>query len=133
MHILFDCTGNICRSPTAERLAATYAAHSGIPNFTASSAGTRAVIGHPIHSDAAAVLEKLGADVSDFSASQLKSEIAAAADLIITMTRERCRPATTAPANAIERLARGNLRATALPPIAGQMNRRLGGDLRAWC
>ena len=86
MHILFVCTGNICRSPTAERLAAAYADQSEIPDFTASSAGTRAVIGHPIHRDAAVVLEKLGGDASDFAARQLKPKIASAADLIIAMT-----------------------------------------------
>jgi len=86
MHILFVCTGNICRSPTAERLAAAYAAQHAIPDFTASSAGTRALIGHPIHRDAAAVIEELGGDSSDFAARQLKAKIASTADLIITMT-----------------------------------------------
>ena len=86
MHILFVCTGNICRSPTAERLAAAYAARNGILDFTASSAGTRAVIGHPIHPDAATVLEELGGDASGFAARQLKFKIATAADIIITMT-----------------------------------------------
>ena len=86
MHVLFVCTGNICRSPTAERLAATYATQHAIPDFTASSAGTRAVIGHPIHPDSAVVLEELGGDASSFAARQLKSKIATAADLVITMT-----------------------------------------------
>ena len=86
MHVLFVCTGNICRSPTGERLAAAYAAERGFPDFTASSAGTRAVIGHPIHRDAAVVLEKLGGDASGFTARQLKPKIVSAADLIIAMT-----------------------------------------------
>ena len=86
MHILFVCTGNICRSPTGERLAAAYAAQHGIPNFIASSAGTRAVIGHPVHRDAAMVLQQLGGDASDFAARQLTAKIASAADLIIAMT-----------------------------------------------
>jgi len=86
MHVLFVCTGNICRSPTGERLAAAYAALHGMPNFTTSSAGTRAVIGHPIHRDAAVVLEELGGDASVFAARQLKSKLASSADLIIAMT-----------------------------------------------
>ncbi len=86
LHVLFVCTGNICRSPSAERLAAAYAAQYAIPDLTASSAGTRAVIGHPIHRDAAAVLEKLGGNASDFAARQFKPKIASATDLIITMT-----------------------------------------------
>jgi len=86
MHILFVCTGNICRSPTAERLAAAYADQHAIPNFSASSAGTRAVIGHGIHRDAANVLEQLGGDATGFAARQLTTKIAAEADLIVTMT-----------------------------------------------
>jgi protein-tyrosine phosphatase len=86
MHILFVCTGNICRSPTGERLAAAYAAEHGMPELWASSAGTRAVIGHPVHRDAAAVLEGLGGKASDFAARQLTAKIASTADLIIAMT-----------------------------------------------
>ena len=85
---MFVCTGNICRSPTAERLAASYVAAHGIPNLTTSSAGTRAMIGHPIHRDAAVVLEELGGDASSFAARQLTSKIASTADLIVTMTRD---------------------------------------------
>jgi len=44
------------------------------------------VIGHPIHRDAAVVLEKLGGDASGFAARQLKPKIASSADLIIAMT-----------------------------------------------
>lgn len=86
VNVLFVCTGNICRSPSAERLAAAYAAQYAIPNFMASSAGTRAVIGHPIHPNAAIILKELGGDASNFAARQLNSKIASAADLIITMT-----------------------------------------------
>lgn len=87
MHVLFVCTGNICRSPTAERLAAAYSARLKIPDFTASSAGTRALIGHPIHPDAALVLEQLGGDPSGFVARQITPKIASGADLILTMTK----------------------------------------------
>ncbi|OYN74360.1 low molecular weight phosphatase family protein [Mycolicibacterium sphagni] len=87
MHVLFVCTGNICRSPTAERLAVTFAARLGIADFTASSAGVRAVIAHPIHQKSVPVLEELGGNASDFAARQLTQKIASAADLVLTMTR----------------------------------------------
>ncbi|MGE2724340.1 low molecular weight phosphatase family protein [Mycolicibacterium pulveris] len=87
LHLLFVCTGNICRSPLAERLVTAFAVGREIPDFRASSAGIRAVIGHPIHSDVAPVLQQLGGDASDFAARQLTSRIASNADLILTMTR----------------------------------------------
>ena len=87
LHVLFVCTGNICRSPSAERLAATYAGQLRITDFTASSAGTRAVTNSPVHHLAAQVLEELGGDSSGFSARQLTPKIASTADLVLTMTR----------------------------------------------
>jgi protein-tyrosine phosphatase len=86
LHVLFVCTGNICRSPTAERLAAAYSVRFKVPDFRASSAGTRAAIARPIQEDAAAVLEKLGGEVSNFAARQLTSAIASEAELVLTMT-----------------------------------------------
>lgn len=58
-----------------------------MPDLIASSAGTRAVIGHPIHHDAAAVLQQLGGDASNFAARQLTAKIASGADLVVTMTK----------------------------------------------
>lgn len=71
----------------AERLAAAYGARLQIPDFRASSAGTRAVIAHPIQHNAALVLERLGGEVSNFAARQLTPRIASDADLVLTMTR----------------------------------------------
>lgn len=45
------------------------------------------MIAHPIHRDAAPVLEKLGGEASNFVARQLTPKIASSADLILTMTR----------------------------------------------
>lgn len=45
------------------------------------------MIGHPIHPDAAIVLQELGGDASKFAARQLTAKIASGADLVITMTR----------------------------------------------
>ncbi|TDL10600.1 low molecular weight phosphatase family protein [Mycolicibacterium obuense] len=86
MHILFVCTGNICRSPTAERLASAYAQQRGFEGLEASSAGIQAVIGSPMHPTAALVLAGLGGDASNFAARQLTPRIASSADLILTMT-----------------------------------------------
>ncbi|EJZ11342.1 protein tyrosine phosphatase [Mycolicibacterium vaccae ATCC 25954] len=88
LHVLFVCTGNICRSPTAERLALARADRLGVIGLRASSAGTRAVIGSRMHVEAANVLEQLGGDASDFAARQLTRRLVAEADLVLTMTRE---------------------------------------------
>jgi protein-tyrosine phosphatase len=82
LHVLFVCTGNICRSPTAERLALTF----DVPGLTTSSAGTRAVVGHGVHPLAARVLAELGGDGTGFAARQLNSRLASDADVVITMT-----------------------------------------------
>lgn len=87
LQILFVCTGNICRSPTAERLAVAYSTRLEIPDFIASSAGIRAVIHHPMQRDATLVLEKLGGDATGFAARQLTPKIVSDAGLILTMTR----------------------------------------------
>ena len=54
--ILTVCTGNICRSPVAERLL-----QAGLGDAVAvSSAGVRAVVGDPIHPGMVALLERSG-------------------------------------------------------------------------
>lgn len=99
MHVLFVCTGNICRSPTGERLAHAFAEEAGISDFRASSAGTRALVGYPIESTAALVLEGLGGSPDDFRARRLSTEIALDADLILAMTeRHRDKILALAPA-----------------------------------
>lgn len=45
MHIMFVCTGNVCRSPMGELLMRRYLSGTSI---TVSSAGTHALVGHPI-------------------------------------------------------------------------------------
>ncbi len=71
----------------AERLALAYGARSQIADLKATSAGTRAVVAHPIHRDAARTLETLGGEASNFSARQLTERMVADADLVLTMTR----------------------------------------------
>lgn len=85
-HLVFVCTGNICRSPLAERLALAWAEQEGAP-LTAESAGTRAVVGHGMESHAARVLEDLGGTPEGFVARRLTPQIASAGDLVLTMSR----------------------------------------------
>lgn len=87
MHVLFVCTGNVCRSPIAERLAQALVQNIEHPGLCFTSAGTRAVRGHPIHPDAARALQRFGGDASAFAARQLTPALIEDSDLILTMTR----------------------------------------------
>ncbi|MCA1005045.1 low molecular weight phosphatase family protein [Rhodococcus hoagii] len=86
MQLLFVCTGNICRSPIAERLSAAWSAGTDSVDITASSAGTRAVVGSPMEPKAAQVLSDLGGSPAGFVARQINPVIASSADLVLTMT-----------------------------------------------
>ena len=83
--LLFVCTGNICRSPTAELLAA-----SRLPaeRFRVHSAGTRGLDGWPIEPGAARPLSGLGIGCDTFRARRLTREMVAGADLVLTATAE---------------------------------------------
>lgn len=83
--LLFVCTGNICRSPTAER----YAAHHLPRNdFRVHSAGTHGLTGYPIEPGAARRLATMGIDCDAFRARRLTVEMVNAADLVLTATRQ---------------------------------------------
>jgi protein-tyrosine phosphatase len=92
--VLLVCTGNICRSAFAERLGRAYLCERlgrGAGAIRLVSAGTRAVVGSAMHPDSASVLLGFGGDPGDFRARQLEDDMAAAADLILTMTRKHRR------------------------------------------
>ena len=88
---LFVCTGNICRSPAAERLLRrdldrTVGGIAGLSGVHVSSAGTGALVGEPITPPMAQLVAGAGGDVERFSARQLTASIVRGADLVITMT-----------------------------------------------
>ncbi len=97
VHVLFVCTGNICRSPTAERLLSAYAREGGL-EVTASSAGTHGLTGHAMDQTAAMMLTQLGGEPEGFVARRITPRIAADADIVLTMTaRHRDAVLTVAP------------------------------------
>ncbi|MET8157025.1 hypothetical protein ABZT47_11670 [Sphaerisporangium sp. NPDC005289] len=84
--ILFVCTGNICRSPLAERL--TRSALGPCPALEVASAGTHALAGEPMTGHAARVLAELGGDHAGFRARRLTAGMVEAADLVLAAARE---------------------------------------------
>ena len=87
MNILIVCTGNICRSPLAEKLLQARLTAAGIPAIV-TSAGTRAMVEHPMTDEAAFLATQYGAEPTLHAAQQLTTDRIAAADLVLTATRE---------------------------------------------
>lgn len=86
MHILFVCTGNTCRSPTAEALLREALAARGLNQVTVASAGTGAWEGAPASEGAYLVGLEHGLDLSHHSARLLTRELVRDADLVLVMS-----------------------------------------------
>ncbi|MGN6780516.1 MAG: hypothetical protein ACTHJH_03345 [Marmoricola sp.] len=81
--VLFVCIGNICRSPSGERLL-----RRRLPadRFVVESAGVNGLEGQPMAARAAAELEALGIDTGGFVARRLTDPMVRAADLVLAAT-----------------------------------------------
>ena len=86
MRILTVCTGNICRSPVAERLLQAGLDQAVPGGFVVTSAGTRALVGEPIQPPSADIVRTFGGNPDGFAARQLTSRILRGVDLVLTMT-----------------------------------------------
>lgn len=80
------CTGNICRSPAAERLIAQRWS-DGSDSLVALSGGVGALVGDPIQISMAHLLEQAGAYSGEFCAQALTPPLVRDADLVLGMTR----------------------------------------------
>ncbi|HEY9391124.1 MAG TPA: DUF4012 domain-containing protein [Mycobacteriales bacterium] len=89
--ILVVCTGNVCRSPLAERMIRARLASAlgdGAGRFSVTSAGTQPLLGCPMDPRAAATAGAFGADTHGFTSRNLTATDIAEADLVLTATRE---------------------------------------------
>ncbi|WP_163167446.1 low molecular weight phosphatase family protein [Arthrobacter sp. Alg241-R88] len=86
VRILTVCTGNICRSPVAERLLQA-GLNQVLPGaFEVASAGTRAMVGDPMQPISADIVRTFGGNSENFAARQLTPKILRGVDLVLTMT-----------------------------------------------
>jgi protein-tyrosine phosphatase len=104
--ILHVCTGNICRSPMAERLTRLgleerVGGHAA--RFAVTSAGTWGHEGSGMELAALQALAELGADGRDFRARELAPEHVRGADLVLGATREHRTQAVTLVPEALAR------------------------------
>jgi protein-tyrosine phosphatase len=93
MRLLFVCTGNLCRSPLAERWSVAHVAPqlAAPAELHVESAGTAARAGEPMDDGAAAVLSELGGSSAGFRSRLFTGDLGSGADLVLTMTREQRR------------------------------------------
>ncbi|WP_394172391.1 low molecular weight protein-tyrosine-phosphatase [Thalassotalea litorea] len=82
-NILIVCVGNICRSPSAERILQYM-----LPDKKITSAGLGALVDHGIEENAAALLDAAGYDSANHKARQISNEIVFNADLILVMEQK---------------------------------------------
>jgi protein-tyrosine phosphatase len=92
LHVLHVCTGNICRSPMAERLMLDgLASRFGPDGFDVEVRGAGTYGGHegePMHGPAAQVLRERGVAPDGFTSTWLREEQVRWADLVLTATAE---------------------------------------------
>lgn len=80
MHIMFVCTGNICRSPMGELLMARYLSGT---TLRISSAGTKGLPQHQIDPSSARLMRSVGIEPGGFRSRRLTRAMADEADLIL--------------------------------------------------
>ncbi|WP_211879742.1 arsenate reductase/protein-tyrosine-phosphatase family protein [Pseudarthrobacter albicanus] len=85
IRILTVCTGNICRSPVAERLLQAGLDQVEPGAFRVRSAGTRAMVGEPAQPGSARIITAYGGTPEGFAARQLTPAILRDTDLVLTM------------------------------------------------
>ncbi len=85
MHVIFVCTGNICRSPMAERVARKRAADEGLDVRFTSAGISDEEWRSPIDPRAQRVLRRAGYDPTNHVAHRITDADAASADLLIAL------------------------------------------------
>lgn len=99
--VVFVCTGNVCRSPMAERLLAHAldAEPEPLKSIQVRSAGVAAYPGDPASENSVVALKKVGIPLEDFRSSPLSDQLIDEALVIFGMTESHKAALTQALAN----------------------------------
>lgn len=122
--VLVVCTGNVCRSPVAERLlraALDASAPGGAGRVRVVSAGTGALVGEPMTAEAAELVRRTGGDPDGHRAQQLTPALVRSATLVLAATREH--------RSAAVRLAPAAVRRSFTLREAGRLTRARGAEV----
>lgn len=87
LKILAVCTGNVCRSPMAERLLVAGFESLAPGQVVVSSAGTGALVGSPMDLQVEGLVHVIGGRSEGFAARQLTETILEGVDIVLAMTR----------------------------------------------
>lgn len=87
--VLVVCTGNICRSPTAERRLRQL-----LPHMKIDSAGVGALVGHEADQQASLIAEKHGLSLEGHKGQQFSAQLARQYDLILVMEQSHIEQVT---------------------------------------
>jgi protein-tyrosine-phosphatase len=88
-HVLFVCTGNVCRSPMAELLFREQV--KGRPEYVVGSAGVGAMPGQPASKHTADLLKESGIDAANFRSRPLTYELMKQATHVFAMSDQHLR------------------------------------------
>lgn len=91
--ITFVCTGNICRSPMAERLLrhALAAENGALKGYETSSCGVAAYAGEPASANSVRALQPVGIDLNDHRSRPLSQELLDESLVVFGMTGSHLR------------------------------------------